>query len=63
MNPATLELIESLLLVGEKLWMQVQDIIAREKAGNSLTDAEIQSLKSGSDAAHAAIQSWKPPAK
>lgn len=60
MNPATLEVIVQLIGLAENAYSQVRDLIAREKAGQPLSDTEIASMKSTSDAAHAVIQAWKP---
>lgn len=61
MNPATLELIATMLQIAERAYVQVRDIIAREKSGNPLSDAELNALKYSSDTAHELIQGWSPP--
>lgn len=62
MNVETFALVERILEIGERAYIQVREIVAREKAGNPLTDAELLGLQSDSNAAHAVIQGWTPPA-
>lgn len=61
MNVATIDLIATILQLGERAFVQVQDILQREKAGKPLSDVEIQTLKADSDVAHRIIQGWTPP--
>lgn len=60
MNPQALSLLVTLLEIGERAYIQIRDIIDREKAGDPMSDAELQALKADSDAAHKIIQSWTP---
>lgn len=60
MNPATAQLVLELISLAENAYAQVKGIMDREKSGNPLNDTELDALKSQSDAAHVAIQDWKP---
>ena len=62
MNPATLELVASLLALGEKVYLQISAIVAAEKSGTPLPLDQLNQMKADSDAAHQTIQSWEPPA-
>lgn len=61
MNVQSLELAATYLDIVERAYVQLRELFERERSGNPYTPAELQALKTDSDAAHAVIQGWNPP--